>query len=335
MARIQTYYFISVFIILSSGCSSEQASDEKRASFEAYNLPSSIGTHNELTLFCDNNLWNDCGVEIIKNLADPIKGLPQNEPRFNLSRLPHNSVSKITKRSKSILSLQLIPDSSSITFKHNVWSHPQLVTQIIAPTADLLTKIFDLYYEEIIEKYELHDQEILKNRISSNSKTTIPSSLKELGIKHMLIPRAYNTTLNKSDFKILRADTKKSIQYIMAWSRPYLENNYNIESEIISEQNELMENNFKGFQEKSYLSLERKIPIDINYSNKNGVYIIEHRGLFRTELGFGGGPFVTFTYVDEKNNRRLSISSIVYAPSTKKRKMMLELEASLRSVDLH
>ena len=95
-----------------------------------------------------------------------------------------------------------------------------------------------------------------------------------------------------------------------------------------------MENNFEGFQEKSYLSLESKIPIDINYSNKNGIYVIEHRGLFRTELGFGGGPFVTFTYIDEKNKRRLSISSIVYAPSTKKRKMMLELEASLRSVEL-
>jgi hypothetical protein len=95
-----------------------------------------------------------------------------------------------------------------------------------------------------------------------------------------------------------------------------------------------MEITSKGFKEKSYLSIEPAIPIDINYSNKNGVYIIEHRGLFRTELGLWGGPFVTFTYIDEKNNRRLSISSIVYAPSTKKRKMMLELEASLRSVEL-
>jgi len=334
MTKIQTFFFISVFIIMSSGCSLEQVTDEKETPFEAYNMPSSNGTHNELTLFCDNDLWNNCGIKIITSLAEPVKGLPQNEPRFNLSRLPHNSISNITKRSKSILSLQIVPDSSSINFKYNVWAYPQLVIHIVAPTANLLTKLFDLHSKEIIKKYELHDQEILKNRISSSSKTLLPNSLKELGIKNMLIPRAYNTTISKSDFKILRADTKKSIQYLMAWSRPYIESNYNIESKIISEQNELMENNFEGFQEKSYLSLERKIPIDINYSNKNGVYIIEHRGLFRTELGFGGGPFVTFTYIDEKNNRRLSISSIVYAPSAKKRKMMLELEASLRSVEL-
>jgi hypothetical protein len=334
MAKIQTFFYISVFIIIVSGCSLEPAANEKETSFEAYNMPSSNGTHNELTLFCDDDLWNNCGVKIITSLAEPVKGLPQNEPRFNISRLPHNSISKITKRSKSILSLQLFPDSSSITIKYNLWAHPQLVIQMVAPTANLLTKLFNSHSKEIIKKYELHDQEILKNRISSNSKPLLPNSLKELGIKNMLIPRAYNTTISKSDFKILRADTKKSIQYLMAWSRPYIESDYKIESEIISEQNELMENNFEGFQEKSYLSLERKIPIDINYSNKKGVYIIEHRGLFRTELGFGGGPFVTFTYIDEKNNRRLSISSIVYAPSTKKRKMMLELEASLRSVEL-
>lgn len=334
MARVKTFFLISEFIVISSGCSLEQAADEKETSFEAYNMPSSNGTHNELTLFCDNDLWNNCGVNIISSLAEPVKGLPQNEPRFNLSRLPHNSISNITKRSKSILSLQLIPDSSSITFKYNLWAYPQLVFQIVAPSADLLTKLFDSHRKEVIKKYELHDQEILKNRISSNSKTLLPNSLKELGIKNMLIPRAYKTTISKSNFKIFRADTKKSIQYLMAWSRPYLETNYNIEAEIISEQNELMGNNFEGFQEKSYLSIEPAIPIDINYSNKNGVYIIEHRGLFRTELGYGGGPFVTFTYIDEKNNRRLSISSIVYAPSTKKRKMMLELEASLRSLEL-
>ena len=87
---------------MSSGCSLEQATDKKETSFEAYNMPSSNGTHNELTLFCDNDLWNNCGIKIITSLAEPVKGLPQNEPRFNLSRLPHNSISNITKRSKSI-----------------------------------------------------------------------------------------------------------------------------------------------------------------------------------------------------------------------------------------
>ena len=110
-----------------SGCSLEQEADEKETSFEAYNMPSSNGTHNELTLFCDNDLWNNCGIKIVTCLAEPVKGLPQNEPRFNLSRLPHNSISNITKRSKSILSLQIVPDSSSINFKYNLWAYPQLV----------------------------------------------------------------------------------------------------------------------------------------------------------------------------------------------------------------
>ena len=68
MTKIQTFFSISVFI-MSSGCSLEQATDEKETSFEAYNMPSSNGTHNELTLFCDDDLWNNCGVKIITSLA--------------------------------------------------------------------------------------------------------------------------------------------------------------------------------------------------------------------------------------------------------------------------
>ena len=58
------------------------------------------------------------------------------------------------------------------------------------------------------------------------------------------------------------------------------------------------------------------------------------RGLFRTQKGFGGGPFLLYSYTDEKNNRVVNLCYLVYGPSMKKRKVMMELETSLQSVIL-
>jgi len=309
--------------------------DIESNSISKYSLPSSNGTHNELTIFCDDDIWEECGPSFVEELARPVVGLPQNESKFDLSRLPIKSISQITKRSKSILSIMVIPDSISIIVKKNVWSEPQLVVQIIGPSTKRVIQLFKSNAANLIEQFEKHDNSILLGRISKNSQKSLPESLKKLGIKRMLIPKGYKTTLDKNDIKILRADTKKSIQYLMAWTRPYFDSIYNTEAVILSEQNKLLKKYFEGTENQSFLKIEPDVSINLDYNTIGGKYVIEHRGLFRTEKGFGGGPFVTYTFFDEKQNKRISIASLVYAPSSKKRKMMLELEAALSSIRIN
>ena len=333
MKTIKVVLIFSIFF--QPSCNSSVDIDGGSNSISKYSLPSSNGTHNELTIFCDDDLWKLCGRSFVEELARPVLGLPQNESKFDLSRLPIKSISQITRRSKSILSIIVIPDSSSIIVKKNVWSEPQLVIQIIAPSAKRVTQLFKSNATRLIKQFERHDNSILLSRISRNSQKNLPESLKKVGIKHMLIPKGYKTTLDKKDIKILRADTKKSIQYLIAWAAPYFDSIYDTEAVILSEQNKLLKKYFEGAENKSFLKIETDVSIDLNYSNIDGKYVIEHLGLFRTEGGFGGGPFVTYTFFDEKQNKRISMTSLVYAPSSKKRKMMLELEAALSSIRIN
>ncbi len=310
------------------GCSDKSPSSESNLS--KYSIPSSNGTHNELTIFCDNNIWNYCGVTLVQKLAEPVSGLPQNEPRFDLSRLPQKSVSQITKRSKSILSLRVIQDSSAIIVKNNLWAEPQLVIQIIAPSLSALNKMILKQVDDIIGRLEEHDISILFNRMKKKAAVSLPLGLKDLGIKSMLLAKNYKMTLDNSDLKIFRADTRNSIQYLMAWYSTYSD-----ESDIIVEQNDLMKKYFEGAQDKSFLTIEPNIPIDVKYGNVNSNSVIEHHGLFRTEGGFGGGPFITYSYLDKDKKNKISLSVLVYAPGSKKRKILLELESMLRSVKTH
>ncbi|MCB0408861.1 MAG: DUF4837 family protein [Flavobacteriales bacterium] len=49
---------------------------------------------------------------------------------------------------------------------------------------------------------------------------------------------------------------------------------------------------------------------------------------------FMGGPFINYTFVDEKRNKVISIDGYVYAPRFDKREYLRELEALIRSIKL-
>ena len=62
--------------LLGVACQSEPQTAEARALARKHNLPSSNGTHNELTLFCDRDLWEEeLGVLLLEHLVSvPLVG---------------------------------------------------------------------------------------------------------------------------------------------------------------------------------------------------------------------------------------------------------------------
>jgi hypothetical protein len=52
------------------------------------------------------------------------------------------------------------------------------------------------------------------------------------------------------------------------------------------------------------------------------------------ENDFMGGPFVSYTFVDEKRNRVVTLDGYVYAPNAPKRDLMIQLESIMYSMKL-
>jgi len=64
----------------------------------------------------------------------------------------------------------------------------------------------------------------------------------------------------------------------------------------------------------------------------NDKYAIEARSLWRVQGDFMGGPFVTYTFVDEKTNRLFMIDGWVFAPKYDKRDYMRQVEGIIWSL---
>jgi hypothetical protein len=66
---------------------------------------------------------------------------------------------------------------------------------------------------------------------------------------------------------------------------------------------------------------------------QNGNFVREMRGLWEVKVDFMGGPFISWSMVDEKRNRIVTAFGFVYAPKIDKRNQVRKLEGILKGID--
>jgi hypothetical protein len=184
-----------------------------------------------------------------------------------------------------------------------------------------------------MQAFKDHDMELIQTRLSRSAYAYTHENLKDIGIKSMLLHKGFDPTLNKENLKIFATKTVKTIQYIVISSRPMSEGLVSVD-EIIAHRDSIGKNYFEGTYEGSYMTTEMLIPPSIANTEISGMYALETRGLWRMEGDFMGGPFLSYSIYDEKNDRILTVEALLYGPQAKKRNIVLEMEAMLKSIKL-
>ena len=64
----------------------------------------------------------------------------------------------------------------------------------------------------------------------------------------------------------------------------------------------------------------------------NGMYAIKTSSLWKLVGDFMGGPFVNYTFIDEKRNKVITIDGYAYAPNKPKRDLLIQTEAIIQSL---
>ena len=87
-----------------------------------------------------------------------------------------------------------------------------------------------------------------------------------------------------------------------------------------------------GPTDGSYMTVETEAIPYRREITVNDVDIIELRNLWKIENDFMGGPFVSFSIVDEEENKVINIDGFVFAPQFDKRDYLRQVEAILNSI---
>ena len=332
MKKIGTVSFvISLFFasILLSSCSQEQGNKGK---------PTSYGNTSEILVVLQNDQqWEGpVGQTIRKYLAADMYGMPQKEQLFKLLHIKASNFSDLFKKQRDILMVQIDPKAKKpqITVMHDKWAAPQLIYTITAPSADEFVKVFQAKKDFFINKYLDFERQRIQNVFNTSLSDKVMKAIYKNFSFTLNVPAGFYVAKTTPNFMWIRHEANRYSQGILIISVPYKDTTQFSRDKILSTIQDFQLHEVPGPTNGSFMSIDRKylLPKAKRITDFPTGFAVEIRGLWRVEHDFMGGPFVSYTFVNKKTDKLVTLFGYVYYPNHKKRDLLLQVESILYSI---
>jgi len=297
----------------------------------------SIGSINELLIITnDKAQWEgQLGDTIRAFFSAEQPGLPQPEPIFNLVNIADKNLNDLFKKYHNIFIVDINPEATSTISetKEDLWSEPQRIIKIIAPDLPSFYSEFNLKKETYLQLFIDVERErtLTINKMSVDMKVCRKVENK-FGV-FLPLPGGFYIAKEAGDFMWIRHKITKARHdvelSIMIYSMDYNDTIVFDPRHIMQWRNTLTLEYVPGPSPLSFMKVatENIPPIFDTITNFPGGYAVESRGLWEVENDFMGGPFISYTFVEQANNKVITLDGYVYNPNDVKKNYIRQLEA--------
>lgn len=304
----------------------------------------STGETNTILVVTNNkDQWNSEIGEIIRSFfGQELPGLPQPEPMFGFLNIADENLNDVYQRYHNIFIVDIDPawGEPLVETHKDLWAYPQRVIKITAAHLE----DFRFKFNEQRAAYLDFFNELERERILRNFKMA-----QDLGITRQLgetfgiyleIPGGFFIAEKDKDFMWLRhtvTKVKQDVELgILIYRQDYLDTVVFNEDHIIALRNQVTMKYVSGPSKGSYMKVADEFfdPITGYAEDFPASYAIETRGLWDLENDFMGGPFISYTVLDETTGKVITLDGYVYYPNQPKRDYIRELEAIFHSLKM-
>jgi hypothetical protein len=280
----------------------------------------------------DEDWQGKVGDELKKIIGEPVKGLPQEENQFSINQVDPYTFNSLFKRNRNILFVGLDQEENFYTNK-NVHASPQTTLTILSKDKEALIENIRSHATEIVDIFKKNDLALYQKKVTKDfhDPATI-ETLNNLDIS-MKIPFDYKMVEDSGQFLWYRNTFERGLLNIIAYEVPVFDESYTKES-LLSFRDSIGKSYIPGQFENTYMRTEPQFTPIYKEVEFNNVKALESRGLWFVEGDFMGGPFISYTIEDKENERLIVVEGFSYSPSSKKRDVVFELEAILKTIKL-
>jgi len=299
-------------------------------------LPNITGAAGEVLVVIDNFNWDNAAGELLQDiLKEEYPGLPQSEPIFDVIQISRGSFDNIYQFHRSIVLVTIESGlEPRLRFRENVWARPQILVQLEAPNTTALTELIrdnDRRIQSFLVQYD-------RNRLMDSYRDSKdPIIQKEIADHHQVrlaIPRGYNMDFSKEEYTSVSIEASDLSQVIQVYDYPAGGPDDLSTRKLTERRNEFTKKYVIGPREGSYMQISPLYEPIAFELNKDGMEVVELRGLWELENGYMGGPFISHSAYDEKRGRIVTVDGYVYFPNQKKRTKLKQLEAIIYSMEI-
>lgn len=317
-------------------------------------LPKARGEVDEIIIVADSTQWADSqvGKELKKTFNAPMLGLPQDEQLFNANKVSPRKLNSITKSAKNMVFVMTLDSKTKESRVLQQFFTSKSLNQIKRDTAIFMRQQNDLYArgqttlflfsasEELLAKkinhnrakiqavFEASARKSIKEKLFNSTLKGLASQIEKNHNVRMTIPYGWEKARDLNNFFWLRLINAETEQSIFVYYQPYTDesvfNNVDQLRDKITEQYL-----FDGENKSVFIERQPQIPVFTERVNFNNHFAVEAKGLWRISDMSRGGPFISYTIVDEEAQLIYYIEGYVDSPGTRKKKFVREVETIL------
>ena len=322
-------HFIYLFLILSitiTSCKTKPNSHK----------PTPAGAAGVMVIVMNDEVKKtDAGRNLWEIMVQPMIGLPQEEPMFDVSVIPHRSFSDFMKTYRNLIIVEVGDKikEEGIKFFKGTWAKQQALIRIYAKSTESLQKMVKDNEVKLVGFFTKAERE----RLMTYFKSTFNKDLKSLVEKKfditLDVPRDFKLKKDIDNFIWMSQETSTTSLGLLVYEIDYVGEGSFSKEYLLDQRNRVLMNQVPGPSEGSYMTTEQIHPVNyqvIDIPDDSNTVVL--RGLWKVQGDMMGGPFISMSHLNKKTNKIIVTEGYSYNPEKpKKRNMIRQLEAILRS----
>ncbi|MCA1744759.1 MAG: DUF4837 family protein [Bacteroidales bacterium] len=300
--------------------------------------PNITGAMGEVLVVMDDKWRNGPEGEALQQmLKQPMEGLPQVEPIFNVSITPHRAFGGSMRTFRNLVITNIGPDVEKEGvrfFSESSWARDQSMIHINAKTPELFLALLDKEEVRILGYILRAERQRSIRYYTKFVAGNLTDKINQKWGMKVIIPNIFTVKLDKDDFSWMSHETPSLSQGMFIYSFDYKGEGTFSREYLLNKRDSVLRRNVPGPSEGSYMSTEHMTPVTYKSFENNGHKVVELRGLWKVVGDLMGGPFVMHAHLDKANNRVVVTDGYVFLPEEpKKRNYIWQLESLFYSVD--
>ena len=326
------YLFIAIATLLSAvGCDSFRSLTGTKKTAQ--------GSPYEVLVVCDGREWESpLGEELRTVLGTPVEMLNQVEPMFDIVRITSRDFKHLLPSYRNILKVFCSPEvkETAILAQYDVVASPQIVLTFQGPSTAAMVNYLKANGASLLQVLEIAERNRTIEYARKQGAKALEKIVREEFDVEINIPNGYTFRAEGDDFVWLSNEYPVASQGFFIYSHPF-KGKASITTEALVKARNEFAKRIPGPSDGSYMTTVKRIPnveddgyVDFLPQRKvvkiNGREWIELRGFWEVEHDFMGGPFVSYTTLDERTGELLTLDCYVYSPKYGKRNFLRPLE---------
>jgi hypothetical protein len=289
-----------------------------------YPKPGATGKIGELLVIIDNSYWDSEVGDTIRSIFEkPYPGLANPEKYFTLIPVANSSFLPVMQKHRNILLISISSEiaEAKLTVSRDLWATPQIVLNAVGTDVSAVANVLNAKRDYMLDLYEQEELERQAANVKAFSDTAIYSVIKERFRVDFHLPSGYYTIMrNDADFMWLETQSNHNSIGIFVYEYPFVSDSTFTLKYLINKRDSIMKEKVHGSRDSSWMTTT-KAPVipKLEIKKFKGLQYGELRGLWELVNDYMGGPFVSRSYVDEKERRIVTVEGYVFAPRFDKR----------------